>query len=201
MIRGILSDLDGVLVDSSVPHERIWTAWARRHDLDPERIVHEVHGQPSLDAVRKVAPHLDARAESAAVERAQVEDTAGVVALPGAAELLRGALPLPVAVVTSCTVGLAHARLRAAGLPVPAAMVTAERVMRGKPDPAGYLLGAALLGLAPAECLVVEDAPAGVAAGRAAGMTVVAVATTHAWAELAAADGLLTDLTRLAAWL
>lgn len=199
-MRALLSDLDGVLVDSTTAVERSWRAFARREALDPDAVVAHAHGVPSRAVIERVAPHLDAAAEARRVEREQVQDPAGATALPGAHALLT-APPRRFAVVTSCTDSLARGRLAAAGLPVPEVLVTADTLRCGKPDPEGYLAAAARLGVTPRDCVVVEDAPAGVAAGLAAGMTVVAVLTTHAAGELAAAharvDGLPEALALL----
>jgi sugar-phosphatase len=194
----VLSDLDGVLVDSQASIMRAWRSWGRRHGLEAAAVEAVEHGRPSGEIVAALAPGLDAAEESRALDALQAEDTADVVALPGAADLLRTFGPDGVAVVTSCTGPLAQARLRAAGLEPPPVVVTADRLRRGKPDPEGYLLAARALGAAPSECVVLEDAPAGVEAGRAAGMRVVALLTTHAAEELAAADELVASV---AAWL
>jgi sugar-phosphatase len=187
--KAILSDLDGVLVDSGDSIEETWRAWAASHDIDFAVLDGRFHGVPSLAVIRRVAPHLDADAESAAVERMEIDNPVATV-LPGAAALLAGATGLPVAIVTSCTDALARARLGEAALPIPDIMVTADRVANGKPDPEGYRAAAAALGFDPADCLVLEDAPAGIAAARAAGATVVGITTTHAREELGAAHRL-----------
>ena len=184
----LLCDLDGVLVDSGAAVERAWRWWAGEHGLDFALVEETIHGHPSRDAVARLLPGVDAFAESRRVEMRQVEDLEGVVAVPGAAELLARWPPERLAVVTSASVPLAEARLGHAGLPVPAALVTEEQVARGKPDPEPYLLGAERLGAPPAECVVLEDAPAGVEAARAAGMRVIAVLTTHAREELPGAS-------------
>ena len=181
----VLSDLDGVLVDSHASIMRAWRAWGRRHGIAIGAVE---QGRPSGAVVAALAPHLDPAEESRALDELQARDAGDVVALPGAAELLRAFGPDGVAVVTSCTAPLAAARLRAAGLKPPPVVVTADRLRRGKPDPEGYLLAARELGAEPSECVVLEDAPAGVAAGRAAGMRVVALLTTHSRDELGAAD-------------
>ncbi len=181
----VISDLDGVLVDSMAATSRAWAAWGARHGLDGVAIQAANHGKPAAEVVAQfVAP--EALAEEAAVlERLEVADTEGVVALPGAA----GVLALPtVAIATSCVAPLARARIAAAGLQAPAVLVTSDQVAQGKPAPDSYLLAAERLGLDPADCLVLEDAPAGVAAGRAAGCTVWAVTTTHPAGDLEAAD-------------
>ena len=181
----VISDLDGVLVDSSAPTVRSWRAWGERHGLDGEAIQAGNHGRPARAVIAEhVAPsQLDE--ETAMLAHAETTDTDGVIALPGAGDVL--ALPQGrVAIATSCTAPLARARLAAAGLPVPDVLVTADQVENGKPAPDPYLLAAERLGVDPAACLVFEDAPAGIAAGRAAGMTVWAVTTTH---EPGALDG------------
>jgi mannitol-1-/sugar-/sorbitol-6-phosphatase len=183
----VLSDLDGVLVDSQASIMRAWRWWGERHGVERAAIDAVQHGRPSGEIVAALAPALDARAESRALDLRQAGDTDGIVALPGAAEMLDAFGPDRVAVVTSCTAPLARARLEAAGLRAPSVLVTADRLRRGKPDPEGYLLAARELGAEPSECVVLEDAPAGVQAGRAAGMRVVGVLTTHAPDALAGA--------------
>jgi mannitol-1-/sugar-/sorbitol-6-phosphatase len=183
----VLSDLDGVLVDSHASIMRAWRWWGERHGVEHAAIEAMQSGRPSAEVIAALAPDADAAAESEAVDLRQADDTEGVVALPGAADLLGAFAPDRIAIVTSCTVPLATSRIRAAGLTPPAVLVTPERVRRGKPDPEGYLLAARELGADPAECVVLEDAPAGVRAGREAGMRVVGVLTTHAPDELAAA--------------
>lgn len=189
--RGLLVDLDGVLVDSRAAVDRAWNWWAARHGLDPTPFV-EAHGRTTREAMVELAPQLDPDRETALVEGRELSDTEGIVALPGARELLASREPL--AIVTSCPLPLALARLREAKLTPPAVLVTAESVTRGKPDPEPYLLGARKLGLAPAQCTVFEDAPAGVSAGRAAGMRVVGLTTNVAAAELADADLVIPNL-------
>jgi sugar-phosphatase len=186
-----LIDLDGVLVDSEAAATRTWEWWASLRGLDPAPFVRS-HGRPSRETIAEFAPELDAEIEAAVVEEHETRDTAGVVALPGAAEMLRAARPI--AVVTSGGRRLAEARLQAAGLPRPEVLVTADSVARGKPDPEPYLLAAKRLGVPPACCTVFEDAPAGVRAGRAAGMRVVALTTTVAARELDGADRIVANL-------
>ena len=187
----LLADLDGVLVDSYAAVVRAWGWWAARHAIDPAPFI-DAHGRPTAETIAEFAPWLDADAEAAVVEGRESTDTVGVVALPGAAELLTAGKR--VAVVTSGTRSLALARLDAAGLPAPEVLITAEAVRRGKPDPEPYLLAAALVGIEPAKCTVFEDAPAGVAAGKAAGMRVVAVTTIFRAAELTGADLVVPNL-------
>ena len=177
-MKYVLSDLDGVLVDSGAAVERVWREWAAGHGIDPDEVARASHGVPSPGVLARVAPHLNTPDEIDRIER--LHAATGGRALPGAAELLARAH----AIVTSCSPLLADARLRAAGLPTPAVLITQDLTARGKPHPDPYLAAAAALGADPAECLVIEDAPAGIAAARAAGMTVWAVTTTHAAGEL-----------------
>ena len=183
----VLSDLDGVLVDSHASIDRAWRWWGARHGLPGVTAATVPQGRPSGEVIAALAPAADAGAESRVLDDFQARDTEGVVALAGAADVLDAFGPDRVAIVTSCTAQLAAARLRAAGLTPPPVLVTADRLGRGKPDPEGYLLAARELGADPADCVVLEDAPAGVDAGRAAEMHVVGVLTTHSAEELAAA--------------
>ncbi|HVM58694.1 MAG TPA: HAD-IA family hydrolase [Gaiellaceae bacterium] len=183
----LLFDCDGVLVDSRVSVERAWRRWAGERGLDEEAVVAIAHGRRTEDTLRELGCADDVAAEVDRIESAEIADASAVSAYPQAAALLPALPPDAWAVVTSGTHGLVTARLGAAGLPLPAVLVTADDVAAGKPDPAGYLEAARRLGRRPGECLVLEDSPAGVAAALAAGMRVVAVPTTHAAEELAAA--------------
>ncbi len=193
----LLCDLDGVLVDSTASIARVYVAWAARHGLDGELVVATAQGVPAREVVRSCAPELDAVAESALIEAAHVADDR-IVAIEGARELLADTPPDRIAVVTSGSDALAAARLRVTGLRVPPVLVTADMVARGKPDPEGYLRAAELLGADVAACVVLEDAPAGVAAGRAAGMRVIGVLTSHSRDELTGADAYVEDLRGVA---
>ena len=196
--RAVISDLDGVLIDSGAQIEGTWTRFAQRHGLDPEHVLANTHGRRGVDLIGLVAPHLDAEAEAALIEQEEVELAGGLRPLPGARELVESIPPERFAIVTSGSRPLAVARLCAAGLPVPDVLVTAEQVEHGKPDPEGYLRAAALLGVDPAHAVVLEDAPAGVEAGRAAGMTVIAVLTTSDESSLRNAHSRVPDLRSLA---
>ena len=177
--RGLLFDLDGVLADSTPAVARVWTIFANKYGFDPEETVRRAHGRPSIATIQELLPNANHKAESAVLERMEIEDIEDVVALPGAAELLH-ALPADRwTVVTSCTRALALVRLHAAGLPIPAHMVTSNDIVNGKPSPEPYLKGAQLLGLAAADCVVLEDAPAGIRSGKAAGARVIALQTTE----------------------
>jgi len=195
--QAMLFDLDGVLADSIAAVERAWRTFAARHGLDSDAILPRVHGRRAVDSVRALAPHADVDAEIAWLEAMEAADTSDVIALPGAAELLRALPPARWTVVTSGTRPVAEARLRAAGLPIPRHLVAADEITHGKPNPEGYLRGAASLGVAPADCVVVEDAPAGAAAARAAGMGLVALTTTHDAAAMAGADLVVPTLAAL----
>ena len=182
----VISDLDGVLVDSFAPTVRVWRAWGERHGLDGAALQAANHGRPARAVLAEHVSAADLDAEAEWLARAETADTDGVIAYPGAAEVL--ALPPGrIAIATSCGAPLARARLVAAGLPTPAVLVTSDDIARGKPAPDPFLKAADGLGVDPAACLVFEDAPAGIAAARAAGMTVWAVTTTHAAAALAGA--------------
>ena len=158
----LLFDLDGVLIDSTPAVTRVWDRWAVEHGFDPERVVHMAHGRPSRTTVAELLPNSDIDRENREVERREMEDLDGVVLLPGAGELLHSLPPERWTIVTSCTRSLAEVRLRAAGLPFPQTMITSSDVKVGKPDPEPYLKAAAKLGFAPSDCIVVEDAAAGV---------------------------------------
>jgi mannitol-1-/sugar-/sorbitol-6-phosphatase len=187
----VISDLDGVLVDSSAPTVRVWRAWGERHGLDGAAIQAANHGRPGRAVIAEhVAPEL-VDEETEWLARGETLDTEGVLAMPGAADVL--ALST-VAICTSCQEPLARARLAAAGLSVPDVLVTSDQVTRGKPAPDPYLLAAERLGVDPAACLVFEDAPAGIASARAAGMTVWAVTTTHGAGELGEAQRVAAGL-------
>ncbi len=192
----LLVDLDGTLVDSSEPVARVWRTFAERHGLDPDHVNHFAHGRPVRESVRVLAPDADHDAETTSIRRTELADTDGVRPLPGAAELLN-APPVPLAIVTSCSTALAHARLRAAGLPIPPILISSDGLERGKPDPACFLIAARQLGVEPEACVVLEDAPAGIEAGKAAGATVIAVRGTHSDEELSQADAIVAHVGEL----
>ncbi|HXD22662.1 MAG TPA: HAD-IA family hydrolase, partial [Gemmatimonadaceae bacterium] len=158
--------------------------WADRRGLDREAMLHLPHGQRTSDTVRGLAPHLDLAEEVAWLDAEEERDLDGIAEIPGAARLVGALRPDEWALVTSAGRVLAGMRLAAAGVPAPRTVVSGESVKRGKPDPEGYLMGARLLDLRPDECIVLEDAPAGIAAGLAAGMRVIGVATTYPRARL-----------------
>ena len=197
---GLLFDLDGVLVDSTPAVARVWSKWALAHGFDPEETVRRAHGRPSLSTVKELLPNCpDPVAENEPILRGEIEDTEGVVPLAGARQLLASIPNGCWALVTSCARPLAEVRLKAAGLPIPQKIVTSDDVHRGKPDPEPYLKGAALLGVSAAECVVFEDAPAGVRSGKAAGARVIATRSTSSDSELrtAGADWILPGYDHL----
>ena len=180
-VRALLFDFDGVLVDSMAAVTRAWMQWGRDHGL--QLTTDGIHGVRAVETIRQVAPHLDAEHEARRVEQAEIDLVDDVRAIPGAAPLLDALPDDRWAIVTSGTRRLAVSRLDAIGLPHPSVFITAEDVRRGKPAPDPYRLAAERLGVAAADCVVVEDSPAGVLAGRRAGMPVIAVTTTHDRAE------------------
>ena len=194
----LLFDLDGVLVDSTANVERHWRDWATSKGLDAARILSVVHGRRAIDSIREQAPHLDADHELATLVEAEMRDTSGILVFDGAVALLASIPRNRWAVVTSGTHGVASARLRATGLPIPEVLVTADQVSRGKPDPEGYLAAAKALGFTAQRCIVVEDAPVGVEAARRAGMRCVAITSTHPPDELEAATAVVRELRDVA---
>lgn len=195
--NAVLFDLDGVLVDSKAAVERAWREWSERHDLRFSDVIAQAHGRRTIETIGAVAPHLDARAETNALEADEVGRATEISTLPGAQRIL-DALPDGCwAIVTSGSRLLAEARMRACGLPVPPVMVTAEDVVEGKPHPAGYERAAKLLGVSSAASVVFEDAPPGIEAARAAGARVIGVATTHSPSQLSTADALVDTLLQV----
>ncbi|MGA8431879.1 MAG: HAD family hydrolase [Candidatus Sulfotelmatobacter sp.] len=190
----ILFDLDGVLVDSTRSVDRQWRVWARTKGVDEEKIIAIAHGVRALEVIQRVAPHLNAEAEVRALERLEAEDREDVVVMPGALALVRAIAENRWCVVTSGTRHLASTRLAMVGLPIPRILITADDVTHGKPHPEPYLKGAELLGVAPKECLVIEDAPAGIQAAHAGGMKVIGLTSTFPAAALSEADAVLKRL-------
>jgi sugar-phosphatase len=193
--KGVLFDMDGILISSIGSVERSWTKWAKMRGVDPEYACKITHGRRAIETVATLRPDLDSVAELKVIEDIEIADNDELTVLPGVLALL-AALPADCwTVVTSATERLARVRLAQGGIPVPARLVTSESVTQGKPDPAPYLAGAALLGLPPKECVVFEDAAAGTQAARAAGCTVVATTFSHPVESLSAAHYLIEDVT------
>ena len=193
----ILFDLDGVLVDSTRAVDREWRQWAQRKGVDGDAIMAIAHGVRTIEVIRRVAPHLDAELEASAIENHEAGDQRGVTVMPGAADLLRQIPEGRWGVVTSGSRLLATNRLRYCGLPVPKVLVTSDDVTHGKPHPEPYLKGAAQLGFNSADCLVIEDAPAGIESARAAGMKVIGITSTYAADALEHADGVIGRLAQI----
>lgn len=191
----LLFDLDGVLIDSTPAVARVWRRWAMEHGFNPEEVVSQAHGRPSLTTVREYLPNSNHEAENREVERREIEDLEGVVPLPGALDLLAGLTLDRWTIVTSCTRALAEVRIRAAGLPLPKKIITSSDITHGKPHPEPYLKGAFVLGFPAAECIVVEDVPAGVCSGKDAGAKIIAFKTTAQKSALreAGADWILNN--------
>ncbi|MDG9691514.1 HAD-IA family hydrolase [Streptomyces mutabilis] len=195
--RALLLDMDGTLVNSDAAVERVWRRWADRHGLDGDEVMKVVHGRQGYASMALLLPDRPMEqnhADNARMLAEETADTEGVVAIPGAPEFLASLRGLPHALVTSADVPLSTARMAAAGLAQPDVRVTAESVGASKPDPEGFLKGAAELGVDPADCIAFEDSGAGIAAARAAGMRVVGVGPR---AGLHGPDVVVEDLTRV----
>lgn len=184
----ILVDLDGVLVNSRIPVERQWRRWAAEHGVNADELLKVAHGHRTIETIRKFAPQLDAEVEAAEMERRETEDKDGLVAIAGARELLASLPQDRWAIATSGGRRLATERLRYAGLPLPRVLVSADDVTRGKPDPEPYLKAAEQLGFAPAECIVIEDAPYGITAAHRGGIKAIGVIGAYAVENLREAD-------------
>ncbi|MGW3986492.1 HAD-IA family hydrolase [Streptomyces sp. NPDC004830] len=195
--RALLLDMDGTLVNSDASVERVWRRWAERHGLDGDEVMKVVHGRQGYASMALLLPGRPMEqnhADNARMLQEETADTEGVVAIPGAPEFLASLAGLPHALVTSADVPLSTARMAAAGLALPEVRVTAESVGASKPDPEGFLKGAAELGVDPADCVVFEDSGAGIAAGRAAGMRVVGIGPRASFHD---PDVVVEDLTRV----
>src|SRR5213592_3737078 len=195
--QAVFFDLDGVLVDSRRCIELVWEEWARRHHLDPATVIRVAHGRRTSETLREVAPDLDIPVEVAILEKLEEAEHRGVEVVPGARDLLSIIPRTRWAVVTSGSPAVARLRLRLGQVADPPVLVTAADVRQGKPDPEGYLRAAAALGRAPSACVVLEDTPAGIAAGRAAGMTVLAVRGTYSDDRLTEAHAVLPSVANL----
>jgi sugar-phosphatase len=201
-MRAVLFDVDGVLLDSSATHQAIWSQWCSENDLDIDAVWPLTHARRPVDTLREVlttdadpGPALSRLGELAAAAAARHD---GFPAFPGASRLLNQLAPACWAVVTSGYADRVTDRFIRAGLPVPTVLIDGAAVVEAKPSPEGYLAAAQRLGAHPSECLVIEDAPAGVAAGAAAGMTVIAITTTHVADELTAAHYTVQTLDQAA---
>jgi sugar-phosphatase len=192
--KGLLFDMDGVLISSIGSVERCWRRWAEIYDIPGADTYMVPHGMRAIDIVKMLRPDIDPDEGLRVIEDMEILDTADLRVLPGVKALLNALPPERWAIVTSCTKRLMLGRLAAAGLPVPTRIISGDMVERGKPDPEPYRRGAELLGLPPRSCVVVEDAPSGVGAGVAAGCRVLGVLGTHSAEELMAADWVAESL-------
>jgi mannitol-1-/sugar-/sorbitol-6-phosphatase len=195
----ILFDLDGVLVDSTRSVDRQWRIWARARGVDEEKVMAIAHGVRALEVIRRVAPYLDAEVEVRELESLEAADRENVAVMPGALDLVRSIPERRWCVVTSGTRHLASTRLAMVGLPIPKILITADDVVHGKPHPEPYLKGAELLGFAPGECLVIEDAPAGIQAAHEARMKVIGLTSTFRAEALGEADAVVERLGQVRA--
>ncbi|AVM02133.1 phosphatase [Gordonia iterans] len=197
-VVAILFDIDGTLVDSTPAVVRTWEAFADARSLDVEEILRISHGRRTEDTLADLLPASEVPDAAAQLEALELDDLGDVVALPAAHAVLSRLPADRWAAVTSGSQRLMPARPHAAGLPVPSVLIAAEDVEHGKPDPQGYRAAAAALGVDPDRCLVVEDAPAGIEAGRASGAAVLAVATSHDRSALSEAEAVVEDMRALA---
>ena len=195
--HGILFDMDGILVSSLGSVERSWAKWGHMRGVDGAKAILTAHGKRAIETIRLLRPDLNDREELAVVEQIEIDDTEGLQALPGVPELLGALPPGSWTVCTSATERLARVRMEHVGLRPPQTFITADMVERGKPDPEPSLRRAPLLGFAPEQCRVVDDAPAGVAAGKAAGCVVLATLFSHSAEQLAGADWRVNSLEGL----
>jgi sugar-phosphatase len=193
--KGVLFDMDGILISSLGSVERSWSAWALARGIDPAQAIHIAHGCRAIETIRKLRPDLDDEAELKFIEDLEIADNEGLAVLPGVLDLIAKLPAHRWTVVTSATERLARVRMATSGVPVPERIITADQVTNGKPHPEPYLRGAEILGFPASDCVVFEDSASGTKAGRAAGCTVIGTTFSHSTAELSAAHYLVTDLT------
>lgn len=192
--RGILFDMDGVLVSSIGSVERTWNKWATARNVDPELAIRSAHGRRAIETVKELRPDLNALEELEWLEEMEIHDNVGLEMLAGVRRILEGLPPNAWTVVTSATERLARVRLLHGGVPVPARIIAADTVEKGKPHPEPYRRGAEILGIAPADCLVIEDSASGAMAGQAAGCKVLATLFSHSAESLTHADWIVRSL-------
>ena len=197
--QGILFDMDGILISSLGSVERSWTRWSVMRGIDPARAISVIHGRRAIESLTALRPDLDGEKELEVLEQFEIDDTEDIAVLPGVKELIASLPAERWTVVTSATDRLSRVRLAAAGIPTPRHFVNGNSVSEGKPHPAPYLAGAAMLGLSAEDCVVFEDSGSGVKAGRAAGSTVIATMFAHESQDLSAADYIVEDLSALRA--
>lgn len=195
--RGLLFDMDGVLISSLGSVERSWTKWAEMRGVDKDLAIRIAHGCRAIETIRKLRPDLDDEAELKVIEDLEVEDSEGLSILPGVARLLESLPEKYWTVVTSATERLARERMAQGGIHVPKRLITADMVAHGKPHPEPYRRGAELLSLKPEDCVVIEDSASGANSGHAAGCRVLATTFSHTMESLAAADWIIHSLEDL----
>jgi sugar-phosphatase len=193
--RGLLFDMDGVLISSIASVERSWSEWARSRNLDITEVMRQSHGQRALEIIQSLVPPEEVAAEFKRIEDIEIADTEGLEVLEGVKTILESIPQKFWTIVTSATEKLARVRLSAAGIPIPEHFITSDKVSKGKPDPEPYQKGAELLCLNPFDCLVIEDAAAGARAGKAAGCKVLATLFSHRHDQLEAADYVVRSLS------
>lgn len=196
-IKGLLFDMDGVLISSLGSVERSWQIWAEGHGMDVRETIKTAHGMRAIETVRKLRPDADHAAELKVIEELEMGDTEGLQVLEGVASILESLPQKYWTIVTSATERLARSRLAFAGIPVPQHIVAADMVANGKPHPEPYLKGAKILGLAPEDCIVIEDSTSGAKAGHAARCKVLATTFSHTIKQLAAADWIVESLAKV----
>lgn len=197
VVRAVLFDMDGVLISSIAADERSWSKWAKLHGMQDTFSVPSTHGRRTADTIRTLRPDLDLAIELKRMEDFDAEDTLGLTLYPGAQDLLAQLSPTQWSIVTSASERVMRHRLGILGISLPLHIVTADHVSSGKPNPEPYQLAAAQLCLKPSECLVIEDAPSGIRAGKSAGSPVIAVASSHKPQELYEADWIIKSLNDL----
>jgi sugar-phosphatase len=195
--KGLLFDMDGVLISSLGSVERSWQTWAESHGLDVRETIKTAHGMRAIETVRKLKPDADHLAELKVIEDLEVADNEGLAVLAGVLPILQSVPQKYWTIVTSATERLARSRLAFAGIPVPEHIVTADMVTEGKPHPEPYIKGARILSLAPQDCIVIEDSTSGAKAGHAAGCKVLATTFSHRVDQLAAADWIVESLAKV----
>jgi mannitol-1-/sugar-/sorbitol-6-phosphatase len=195
--KGLLFDMDGVLISSLGSVERSWQTWAERHGLDVRETIKTAHGMRAIETVRSLTPDADHLAELKVIEDLEIGDNEGLEVLEGVLTVLQSVPQKFWTIVTSATERLARSRLAFAGIPVPQHIITADMVKEGKPHPEPYIKGAKILGLATQDCIVIEDSTSGAKAGHAAGCKVLATTFSHTIQQLTAADWIVESLSRV----
>jgi mannitol-1-/sugar-/sorbitol-6-phosphatase len=195
--KGLLFDMDGVLISSLGSVERSWQTWAERHGLDVRETIKTAHGMRAIETVRSLTPNVDHLAELKVIEDLEIADNEGLKVLEGVLTILQLVPQKFWTIVTSATERLARSRLAFAGIPIPQHIITADMVSEGKPHPEPYIKGAKILGLPPQDCIVIEDSTSGAKAGHAAGCKVLATTFSHTIQQLTAADWIVESLARV----